>query len=122
MLEGQQLLQQLQHLLPQLQSKMAVQGSAWQGDGLLKAHVALLWAMCCMHQCSRASPEGSTGTPDGSTRSPEAKGMLLAPLISTLPQVCMPGKAVTAFLEVTPSLVMLSTDCREMYRQFAYAS
>lgn len=96
MLEAQQLLQQLQHLLPQLQSKLAVPSSAWQGEALLKAHVALLWAMCCMDQCSRASPE--------------AKGGLLAPLIGTLPQVCMPGKAVTACVYVMTSLAQL---CRK---------
>lgn len=76
MAEAQQLLQQLQSLLPQLQSQMDIQESAWQGKPLLKAHVALLWAISCMAQCSRRNPEG--------------KGALLAPVISCLPQVCEP--------------------------------
>ncbi len=74
MTEAQQLLQQLQSLLPQLQSQMDVQDSAWQGETLLKAHVALLWALSCVAQCSRRNPEG--------------KGVLLAPFISCIPQVC----------------------------------
>ena len=74
MAEAQQLLQQLQSRLPQLQSQMDVQESAGQGETLLKAHVALLWAISCMAQCSQMNPEG--------------KGALLAPLISCLPQVC----------------------------------
>ncbi|DBA67229.1 TPA: hypothetical protein ACH3X2_001539 [Trebouxia sp. C0005] len=72
MTEAQQLLQQLQLLLPQLQSQMDIQKSAWQREALLKAHVALLWAMSCMAQCSQ--------------RNPESKGALLAPVISCLPQ------------------------------------
>lgn len=74
MTEAQQLLQQLQSLLPQLQSQMDIQESAWQGETLLKAHVSLLWAISCMAQCSQSDPEG--------------KDALLAPLISCLPQVC----------------------------------
>ena len=74
MTEAQQLLQQLQLLLPQLQSQMDIQESAWQGETVLKAHVALLWAISCMAQCSQRNSEG--------------KGALLAPLINCLPQVC----------------------------------
>ncbi|DBB06668.1 TPA: hypothetical protein ACH3X1_012179 [Trebouxia sp. C0004] len=72
MTEAQQLLQQLQSLLLQMQCQIPIQDSAWQGETLLKAHVALLWAISCMAQCSRINPEG--------------KGTLLAPLISCLPQ------------------------------------
>ena len=74
MTEAQQLLQQLQSLLPQLQSQMNMEDSAWRGETLLKSHVSLLWAISCMAQCSQRSPEG--------------KGALLAPVISCLPQVC----------------------------------
>lgn len=78
--EAEEVLQKLQHLLPQLQELMGLQGQTCEaGAGLFQAHVALLWAMTCMECCGRSDSLG--------------QGLLLAPAVSALPQVrlhCVP--------------------------------
>ena len=83
MAEAQQLLKQLQSLVPKLQAMMVGKQPAWEGARLFQAHVALLWAVNCLDQCT--------------TQGPARKGLLLAPIISSLPQVqtCIIPSVVT---------------------------